>query len=379
MNYIRAIDEVFAGFKGPKFEARFWNGEVHSYGSGELSRFTLVIKDAATVKRLLTQGSIGFGEAYMDGRIAIEGDIDAYLGLRHEMKKRTFSWYLFLVALWARWDGLHKREDQIAYHYDTGNSFFEMFLDKETMSYSCGKYLSEEESLEKAQEHKLELVCKWLTLPADSRVLDLGSGWGGFARYAASRLRWHVKGYTLSKAQIEYCRNMAENARLGELVSFEYFDILKDFPKEQFDGIVMIESVEHLGQKNITPFFRKIKNVLKPGASFVVQSTVRETMRSVDRWTLKYVFPGGYLPSKQELVDSAIQAGFSIEESILDTEDYIRVVKEWIKNLEIHHDEIRNKYGERFYRLWDLWLHGTKVSFEKGAIGLLRLHLTAPR
>ena len=379
MNYIRAIDEIFGQFKGSKFAIRFWTGEEHFYGSGQSPRFVLNINDAATCKRLLSQGSIGFGEAYMDGRITIEGDMDAYLGLRHDFKARKFSLHFLLAVLWARWHEPRKREDQIAHHYDTGNSFFKLFLDKETRSYSCGKYYDGTESLGTAQKNKLEFVCKWMNLPAGSRVLDLGSGWGGFAQYAAEHFKWHIKGYTLSKAQLEYCLEMVDRNHLDRLVTFEYFDMLADFPDEQFDGIAMIESIEHVGQKNIAPFFRKIKKVLKPGSSFIIQSTVRETMRSVDRWTLKYVFPGGYLPSKKELTDAALRAGLVIEESVMDTTDYIRIVKEWIRNLEANKEKIQSDYGERSYRLWDLWLHGTKVAFEKGAIGLLRLHLKVPQ
>jgi len=379
MNYIRVMDKVFSKFDGKKFAVRFWNGDEHYYGLGGSVQFTLIISDTMTVKRLLAQGSIGFGEAYMDGRIKIEGNIEDYLRLRHKFKTKKYSLYLAIATFLASRTIPKDRKNQIAQHYDIGNSFFKMILDNKTMSYSCGRYNNKSESLEVSQENKLKLVCEWLKLPQGASIIDLGSGWGGLAVYAASNFKWHVKGYTLSKAQLEYCLQLAKEKNLDNLLSFGYFNILNIFPKFKFDGIVMIESIEHLGQKNILPFFKNVKELLKPGSSFVIQSTVRQKIHSVDRWTLKYVFPGGYLPSKEELIDFANAAGFIVEGSINDNQDYVYTVTEWIKNLESNREKIEGIYGEKFYRLWELWMYGTKVSFETGAIGLTRLHFKLPQ
>lgn len=375
MNYIRVIDKIFNQFNGPKFSIRFWNGEEHYYGRGESVSFSMVISDVMTAKRLLTQGSIGFGEAYVDERIKIEGDIESYLRLRHQFKKRKFSLYLAIAVFFASRNIPQKREEQIAHHYDIGNSFFEMILDKETMSYSAGLYKNGSEALSVAQKNKIDFICKWLNLPNDSSVLDLGSGWGGFAKYASENFHWKVKGYTLSNAQLNYCQQIIKENNLADLLSFEYKDIIESFPEQKFDGVVMIESIEHVGQKNIPQFFNKISKILKQESYFFVQSTIRKKLRSVDRWTLKYIFPGGYLPSKEELLDSAVSAGFIIEEVVDGHQDYIYTVSEWIRNLEANREKIENMFDKKFYRTWELWLYGTKVSFEMGAIGLLRLKL----
>jgi len=375
MNYIKVIDEIFGQFDGQKFSIKFWNGEEHYYGVGSSVEFTLVINDSMTVKSLLAQGSIGFGESYMEGRLKIEGNIESYLKLRHQFKKTKHSLYLKIAAFLATRSVPRKRADQIAQHYDTGNSFFKMILDKKTMSYSSGKYDNNYVTLDVAQKNKLKFTCDVLRLAPGSSVLDLGSGWGGFALYAAQNYKWHVKGTTLSNAQFEYCKNLTLENKLEDLLSFEYFDMLTDFPKYEFDGIVMIESIEHIGQKNILPFFHNVKKIMKPGASFVIQSTVRQKIRSVDRWTLKYVFPGGYLPNKEELLDASKKADFIVEECTINNQDYIYTITEWIKNLEANKDIICAIYGEKFYRLWELWMYGTKVGFEMKSIGLLRLRL----
>jgi cyclopropane-fatty-acyl-phospholipid synthase len=378
MDYARAIDEIFKQFDGPKFGIKLWDGEERFYGKTEPKVFTLFIKDPRTAKRFLTQGSLGFGESYMEGATWIEGNIEDYLRLRHQSKRIQPSLQLTLVTLMARMSTPHTRKNQIAYHYDLGNDFFGMFLDKETMSYSAGRYESGSESLGTAQKNKLEFISKWLDLPDEASVLDLGSGWGGFAKYAAERFRWRILGYSLSGAQLNYCHELVGENHLEKQISFEDRDMITRLPATEFDGVAMIESIEHVGQKQLNPFFQNVKRVLKPGSPFIIQTSGRYVPRQLDRWTQKYVFPGGYLPTKDDLYVAAAQAGLLIEEFRDDTPDYVHTMSVWIKNLEEHREDIENKFGEPFYRLWNLWMHGAKVNFEIEAMSLFRLRLRRP-
>lgn len=373
MNYIKVVDKIFQQYEGPKFSVKLWDSKERFYGSGRSLNFKLIIKDAPTVQRLLSQGSVGFGESFMDESLKIEGDIETYLKLRHNFKKIRFSPFLALAKLLAGLTIPKNRKDQIAYHYDLGNNFFSMILDNKTMSYSAGLYKKNSESLANAQKNKIEFIYRWLNLPKNASVLDLGSGWGNFALYAAKKYKWQVKGYTLSKAQLDYCEKLIKTNRLNHLISFEYHDMLTNFPSAKFDGIVMIESIEHAGQKNLIPFFHKIKSILKKGAPLILQLTGRYIPKRVDRWTLKYVFPGGYLPAKSEIFEAARNTGFLIEEFRDDTEDYIRTMTEWIKNLEEHQEDIEKMFDKRFFRLWYLWMHGAKVNFELGEMSLFRI------
>ena len=375
MNYSRVINEIFSQFDGPRFSVKLWDGSERYYGSGTSRVFTLIIDDAKTAKRLLAQGALGFGEAYMEGRLRIEGDLEAYLRLRHQFKYVRHSLRLLLATFLAGMTVPKSRKDQIAYHYDLGNDFFQMILDNETMSYSAGRYETGSENLASAQQKKLELICNQLGLPAGASVLDLGSGWGGFAFYAAKNLKWNVSGYTLSDAQLEYCQKLIKKNRLEHLVSFEYRDIVENLPTSQFDAIAMLESIEHIGQRQLIPFFHQLKQTLKPGGLLYIQTTGRYKPHPIDRWTLKYVFPGGYLPAKEELLTAASQAGLEIKEFRDDTSDYLRTMTEWIKNLESHRAGIEAKFNKPFYRLWELWMHGAKVNFELGDMSLFRLIL----
>ena len=379
MDYSRVIDEIFGQFSGPRFAIKLWNGKEHYYGTGESTTFTLIINDEMTVKRLLAQGALGFGESYMEGKLRIEGDIEAYLKLRHQFKHVRRSWRLIFATFLSRWSIPRNRKDQISYHYDLGTDFFQMFLDHETMSYSAGRYKDGSETLAIAQQKKLSLICQWLDLPINARVLDLGSGWGGFAQYTARSKQWHITGYTLSKAQLEYCQNLVKTNHLKELIKFEYRDIIEDLPDVLFDGVTMIESIEHVGQKKLSRLFTQLYKVLKPGGSLVLQLTGRYKPRPVDLWTLKYVFPGGYLPAKEELLTAANQAGFLVKEFRDDTPDYLNTMTEWMKNLENHRTEIELKFGKPFYRLWELWMHGAKVAFELNSMNLFRIHFERPK
>lgn len=378
MNYARVIDEIFSQFKGPRFAVKLWDGRERHYGSGTVDAFTLVINDEYTARRLLGEGSIGFGESYMEGRLRIEGDLEAYLRLRHQFKHVRRTPRLLLASFLARRGAKRNRKRDIAYHYDLGNDFFEMILDPKTMSYSAGRYEEGGEDLAAAQKNKLRFVCELLQLPRGASVLDLGSGWGGFAGYVATEYGLHVSGYSLSGEQLQYSNRLVEEKGLGERVAFEERDMVADLPTGQYDAIVMLESIEHVGKKQLEPFIARLKESLKPGGSLYIQTTGRYQPKAVDRWTLRYVFPGAYLPAKGELLEAAEHAGLEVAMFRDDTQDYVRTMTEWIKNLESHREDIERIYGASHFRLWELWMHGAKVGFELGSMNLFRILLRRP-
>jgi len=378
MDYVRVVDEIFRQFEGPKFSIKLWGGKERYYGSGKITAFTLILKNEITVQRLLAQGSLGFGEAYMDGSLQIKGDLEAYLRLRHQFKRVRRSWRLALATFLSGRKVPRDRKDQVAHHYDLGNDFFRMILDSKTMSYSAGWYENKLKTLERAQQEKLNFICEWVGLPIGASILDLGSGWGGFAKFAAQSFKWHVTGYILSNAQLNYCKKILKNKDLEKLVVFKYRD-MTNLPTTKFEGIVIIEAIEHIGKEKLASFLRDATRVLKPGAPLIIQTTGRYQPRRVDRWTLKYVFPGGYLPAKSELLDAASDAGLIMEEFRDDTQDYIFTMTEWIKNLENHKSDIEQMFDKSFYRLWELWMHGAKVNFEIGSMSLFRIRLRKPK
>jgi cyclopropane-fatty-acyl-phospholipid synthase len=270
------------------------------------------------------------------------------------------------------------RKDQIAYHYDLGNEFFKLILDHKTMSYSAGLYKTGKEELATAQQNKIKLVCEWLDLPNGATVLDLGSGWGGFATYAAQKHKWRITACTLSKEQLTYCNKLIKARSLQKLISMDYRDMIIDLPKGQFDAIVMLESIEHVGKQRLSQFIGELQKKLKPGGILYIQTTGRYKPKQVDKWTLKYVFPGGYLPAKQELLDAASNNGLEVEKFVDDTPSYIFTMTEWIKQLEQNRSTIEKMFDASFYRLWELWMHGAKVAFEVNSMNLFRIKMRKP-
>lgn len=375
MDYVKIFDDIFSQFEGVRFGVNFWGIETKYYGSGTDALFILRVEHKNVLKRLLAEGALGFGESYMNGTLEIEGDIDAYLRLRHQFRHVQPSYVLILAKIWAELTKPKKREEQISYHYDLGNDFFSYFLDKSTMSYSAGRYVSDSDTLDIAQLNKLQLITDWMHVQNGSRILDLGSGWGGFAMYAAERKACHVFGKTLSKKQLAYCRDLVNQHGFEKLITISHEDFTKVGETDTYDAAVMIEALEHVGKENLEVFLKRIHGVLQKESPFYLQFTGRYQPKSVDAWTLKYVFPGGHLPSKSEFLGAAQGAGFVVEKFEDHTDDYIKTMKAWIEAIENHQDDIVKKFDEKFFRLWKLWTHGALVNFEIGDMSLFRVLL----
>lgn len=379
IDYANLINEIFSQIHGPKFSVKLWNGQEFIYGTGKNKAFTLVFENEVTAKRLFQEGALGFGETYMAGTLRIEGSLEEYLRLRHQFKNVKPSARMIVAKMLAQKGASLTTEDQISYHYDQGNDFFTRFLDEQTNSYSSALFTNKNQSLENAQLEKLKFICNRLSLPRDSTILDLGSGWGGFAEYAAQKHKWNIEGYTLSKKQLKYSHELISSNRLNKRVKFKYKDMLTELPKKQYDAVVMIESIEHVGKDRLTHYFDDLFKLVKPGGSLYIQATGQYRSRTVDKFITKYVFPGGYLPSYKELMELPIASGFRMSEFHDNTDDYIRTMKTWISRIENNKEFIEDTYGKPFYRLWELWTHGAKISFEVGYMSLFRLHLKKPK
>lgn len=378
MNYTKVLDDIFKQFDGPKFGVKLWDNKTKYYGRNKNTEFTLCITKPSVVRKLLAEGALGFGESYTDKTLDVEGNIESYLKLRHQFKHVKPSFRLVVAKLWAELTKPKNSSNQISYHYDIGNNFFSLLLDKETMSYSAARFDSESSNLGDAQLNKFCLISNWMDLPKNSSILDLGSGWGGFAVYAAEKHGWQIDGNTLSQKQLDYSSSLVKKRGLDDLISINFEDFTSIKRGKVYDGAVMIESIEHVGKDNLVSFLSDISKKLDSSAPFYLQFTGRYKPKLVDPWTLKYVFPGGHLPAKQEFLEAATQAGFKVEKFEDHTEDYKRTMALWISSIEAHQDEIEEMFDEKFFRLWKLWTHGAHVNFEVGDMNLFRVLLRKP-
>jgi cyclopropane-fatty-acyl-phospholipid synthase len=233
-------------------------------------------------------------------------------------------------------------------HYDTGNDLFSLMLDQR-MIYSCG-YWKDADNLDQAQINKLDLVCRKLHLKPGMRVLEIGSGWGGFAKYAAENYGVSVHGITVSKEQMEY----AQESCKGLDTSFE----LKDYRdlNGNYDAIVSIGMFEHVGYKNYRDYMEVARRCLDDNGLFLLHTIGRNTpSRSTDPWTNKYIFPNGMIPSPAQISNSA-QGLFVIEDWHNFGQDYDPTLMAWNENFQKSYDNLKDRYDERFKRMWEYYL-----------------------
>lgn len=310
------------------------------------------VKDDRLYERLLAKGSLGLGEAYMDGwwecrqldefiRRLFQADLDK------KIKTRT----VFFDTLSARLRNLQKpsRAFQVGQrHYDIGNKLYEHMLDKRLI-YSCG-YWKDAATLDEAQEAKLDLVCRKLYLQPGMRLLDIGCGWGGTAKFIAENYKVEVVGITVSEEQANYakelCRGLPVDIRLQDYRDLEI----------KFDRILSIGMFEHVGRKNYATYMRIVHDCLEEGGIFLLQTIgCNKTVSDTDPWFDRYIFPNYKLPSPKQ-ISMATDGLFVIEDWQNFSTDYDKTLMQWFLRFDESWHVLKKDYNERFYRMWKYYL-----------------------
>lgn len=304
-------------------------------------------------KRVFDHGSLGLGESYMDAWWdcdALDQLFSRVLAAKLNKKIKT-NYAIFLKFLLVKLFNLQTKKRALIVgkkHYDLNNFLFQCMLDKR-MNYSCG-YWKNANNLEEAQVAKLDLICRKLLLEPGMRVLDIGCGWGGFAKFAAENYGVKVTGITISKEQYEYAKKNCQDLSVD--IRFEdYRDI-----KEQFDRIVSIGMFEHVGHLNYRHYLQVAHQNLTESGLFLLHTIGNnETTFEVCPWVRKYIFPNGFLPSIQQIARS-IEKLFVMEDWHNFGADYDKTLMAWNKNFRTHWDALKNYFDERFYRMWNYYL-----------------------
>jgi cyclopropane-fatty-acyl-phospholipid synthase len=340
-------------YVAPRILQRYTAGAGVQFNGGE--SWDIQVNDPEVYQRILTQGSLGFGEAYMDGLWDAD-ELDNLFTrlLRFDIDRKMGGWArIRLLGEISRQCLFNLQSRRRAFqvgerHYDIGNDVFTAMLDR-TMSYSCGYWLYAND-LEQAQHDKLDMICRKLELRRGDRLLDIGCGWGGLARHAARYFGVEVTGITVSKEQQWFARERCS----GLPVQIELMDY-RDLQGE-YDKISSVGMFEHVGQKNYLAYFDTVSRLLKDDGLFLLHSIgVDATTRSIDPWIDKYIFPNGKLPSAREIC-SAIENRFLIEDWHNFSQDYDRTLMAWWKNFDSAWPQLEAKYGLRFYRMWKYYL-----------------------
>jgi cyclopropane-fatty-acyl-phospholipid synthase len=359
------------------FEVRYWDDEVEQFGSGKPS-FLIIIKRKKAIKKIFAKGSMGFAEEYVAGTIDIEGDFQqlAHLGMDPHFQSLNLSFKTKVAILFQYLSSLNTLKGSarnISHHYDLGNDFYNLYLDK-SMTYSCAYFKKDDDTLEEAQEQKYEHVCRKLQLKEGDSLVDIGCGWGGMLLYAARHYGVRGLGCTLSKHQAEYAKQRIVQEGLEKNISV----ILEDYRNinGQFDKFVSIGMFEHVGKNLIPTFIEKTKTLLKPGGIGLLHTIGKERETVGDPWTMRYIFPGGYIPVLDHVVRTMGENGFVPEDIENLRLHYAATLDEWAKRFESKTEEIEKMFDERLVRMWRIYLRGSAAAFRWGDLRLYQILFT---
>jgi cyclopropane-fatty-acyl-phospholipid synthase len=267
----------------------------------------------------------------------------------------------------------------VRHHYDVSNEFFALFLD-ESMTYSCAVFRDGASTLEEAQVAKHEMVCRKLGLQSGERVLDVGCGWGAFARHAAREHGVHVTGITLSEPQARLARERAEQAGVGDRVEFRVMDY-RDVPSgETYDAVASIGMVEHVGVVQIDDYARHLARVLKPGGRLLNHgiARLRHSDPEAGPFSERYVFPDAAPLHLSRSTLAIERAGFEIEHVEGFRNDYAQTLTHWIDRLDANLDEARRLAGDERVRVWRLYLRAARNGFRTGFTSIYQARCRLP-
>ncbi len=366
------------------FAVEFWDGtRLPASNGGGPTFFVRSPRAAAHVLR--APGQLGLGRAYVSGDIEVD-DIDAVIALLDSWKPPTPESKAKLLAGAVRAAGLtrpprrpaselrpsgrrHSKERDaraVRHHYDVSNQFFKLFLDEST-TYSCAIFSRGAETLEAAQEEKLEMVCRKLELKEGERVLDVGCGWGSFSLWAATRHGARVTGITLSPPQAEEARRRAEAAGVADRVEIRVMDY-RDLSGEKFDAISSIGMVEHVGGEQIDVYARTLAGLLDPGGRLLNHgiARLRHSDPEAGPFSERYVFPDADPLHLSRVLLALERAGFVTRHVEEFGADYAETLRHWTRRLDENLDEAICLAGPERVRVWRLYLRAARNGFESG-------------
>jgi cyclopropane-fatty-acyl-phospholipid synthase len=385
---LRLLMYMFKGLRIGRLEVTLPNGEARAFEGIEPGpQGVLHIKDRRLVRYVLKHGEVGFGEGYLDG-LWDSPDLASLLAVMHvnephyrgPYEKNLLARFLGWLRHKLRANSRAGARANIEYHYDLGNEFYKMWLD-ETLAYSSGMFLRADESLKDAQLNKFKLNYERLDLRPEHHLLEIGSGWGGFAIYAAQHSGCRVTSITLSKEQLAEARRRAAAAGVGDRVAFE----LRDYRDVggTYDRVVSIEMYEAVGEEYWPAWFGAIARTLRPGGRAAIQGiTISPKLfpqyRLKQDFIQKYIFPGGMLCPPGLFQDLARRAGLQPQDARFYGKDYADTLAHWHRNVLAAREPIVAQFDERFLRLWRYYLAYCECAFRVGSCDLMQITLTRP-
>jgi cyclopropane-fatty-acyl-phospholipid synthase len=383
------LDKMLAGYVNRgELTVIDHKGGTYRYGrpDPEFRPVTVRIADAGVVRDILRDPGLGAAETFRDGRLIVEqGDIldlvniirgshkwEDNAGANTFLKKGGKIRHRLSQLNWRK-----QSRRNVAHHYDVGNDFYRLFLDAD-LQYSCGYFRDLDNSIEQAQLDKKTHVAAKLRLRPGLKVLDIGCGWGGLALYLHQVADVDVLGITLSKEQLDVARQRATDAGVADRVKFELIDY-RDVTG-RFDRIASVGMFEHVGQPFYQLYFRKVRELLAEDGIALIHTMARlGGPGTTDKFMLKYIFPGGYLPALSEIVAASEQAKLIMADCETWRLHYVHTIRHWYERYTDRREEIVALYDERFYRLWQFYLAASLTLFRDAAMGVYQLQYVRRR
>jgi cyclopropane-fatty-acyl-phospholipid synthase len=344
---------------------------------------TIKILDKKLHYKLLLRPDLYFGEGYSNGTIKIEnGTLTEFLDMalmnvgRQELN--SFSQLLNKLSGSYRYltnfNFIKKSKMNVAHHYNISDDLYDLFLDPKKQ-YSCAYFKDENESLEIAQNNKIQHIIKKLNIKPNQKVLDIGCGWGSLAIDIAKSTKCEVTGITLSKNQFDYCVKKAKEFNLENQIKFKLIDYRE--LDEKFDRIVSVGMFEHVGRKFYKIFFKQIARLLsKDGVSLIHTIGSVNPPRDPHPWITKYIFPGGYTPSLSEVTGPIEKAGLIVSDIEVLKLHYSHTLRNWKENCMQNREKIVQIFDEKFFRMWEFYLTSCEMAFKWGDQVVYQFQLT---
>jgi cyclopropane-fatty-acyl-phospholipid synthase len=387
------LGELFRKYDGLPFAIRLWNGWHWSSapGNGETPACTLVLNTPRALQTLLLNPSqVVLSEAFLSKEIDVEGDLfSVFEVVEHVLRRPRPLRQRLLRGLGALGHALihgpahSRRRDRasIAHHYDQPPEFFRPWLGP-TLVYSCAYFQSESDTLDAAQEQKLDLICRKLRLHPGERFLDIGCGWGSLILYAAGRCGAEADGITLSREQAIVADQRIVGSGLANSCRVTLRDYRQLDPAQRtYDKIASVGMSEHVGLKNLPRYFNLAYRLLQPGGVFLNHAIARSAgsaPRGSDSFIGRYVFPDGDLVTLTETLAAAEAAGFEVRDVENLREHYARTLRCWVEGLRRHRSALLERVPEKTYRIWLLYMAGCAAAFRRGDIAIYQVLLSRP-
>ena len=368
----KTLDKLFGQLSGGSFAVRYGNGTTETYGSGE-AQFTLKLNDYDILSLIGDDMLTSFGEAYMDGRVDLDGDLADLmsLALRSGLMSVTqqapgLAGAAMRVA--GKLRSISHAKENVARHYDLGNDFFRLWLD-ESLTYSCAYFRKASDTLDNAQRQKIDHSLRKLRLQPDETLLDIGCGWGSLVIRAADHYSVTATGITLSEEQFAGANSAIEERGLQKKANVRLADysVLREEGK-QFDKIISIGMIEHVGKENLSGFVETVEKLLKPGGLALLHSITNVEEGPINRWIEKHIFPGGYIPTLPEIISHLATKNFRVWDVENLAPHYRLTLDHWSERFELVVPTVLEQFDERFVRMWRLYLRASSAAFREGVV-----------